>query len=80
MLAPQNMADRPGDLGRRKRRRRHLVQERLEAMVVLPVKERDRNGRAAQRLGGLEAAEACADDDDVRPLLWHGLGFRGGRC
>ena len=40
-------------------------------MVVLPVKERDRNGRAAQRLGGLQAPEACADDDDVRPLLWH---------
>ena len=34
---------------------------------------------AESRLGGFEATEACGDGDDVRPLLWHGLGFRGGR-
>ena len=38
-------------------------------MVVLPVDEDDVGGRAAQRLGGREAAEAGTDDDDPRTAL-----------
>ena len=33
----KNVADRPGDVGRRERRGRDLVEQRLEAMMVLPV-------------------------------------------
>ncbi len=47
-LPAQNVADRPGDLGGRQSRRRHLIEQRLEAMIVLPVDQRDR--RPARRL------------------------------
>ena len=37
LLLAQNVADRPGHVGRRERRGRDLVEQRLEAMMVLPV-------------------------------------------
>ena len=68
-LVAQDGADRPGDLGGRERRGRHLIEQRLEAVMVLPVDHRDVDRDAGERRGGREAAEAGADDDDVRTLL-----------
>ena len=67
----QDMPDRPGHVRRRQRRGRHLIEQRLEAMMVLPVDDGDVGRRAAQRLGSFQPAEAGADDDyfaDVRSI------------
>jgi hypothetical protein len=65
VLPAQDVADRPGDVGRRQRRGRNLIQQRLEAVMVLPVDQRDVDRGAAQRLRGFDAAEAGADDHDL---------------
>ncbi len=65
-VAAQNAADRRGDVGGRKAGRRHLVEERLEEMIVVAVDDRDAERRAGKRLGGGDAAESRADDDDAR--------------
>jgi|HubBroStandDraft_4_1064222.scaffolds.fasta_scaffold23502_4 hypothetical protein len=44
---------------------RHLVQERLEQVVIVAVDERDTDVDVAQRPGGGETAEPGADDHDV---------------
>ena len=44
--------------------RGHLVEQRLEEVVVVGVDEHDVDGGAAQRLGGAEPAEAGPDHDD----------------
>ena len=62
----EDRADRPGDVGRRQGRRRHLVEQRLEQVVVAPVDDDHVGRRAGQRPGRGEAAEAGADDDDAR--------------
>ena len=46
--------------------RGHLVQERLEGVMVVAVHERDAHGRVPQGARGREAGEAPADDDDAR--------------
>ena len=50
-LAAQDAADRRGDLGRRQPRGGHLVEQRLEHVVVLAVDERHVDRRARQGLG-----------------------------
>ena len=37
---------------------RHLIEQRLEQMIIVPVDQGDVERRAGQRLGGGEAAEA----------------------
>jgi hypothetical protein len=66
LLLTENVADRPGHVGRRERRGRDLVQQRLEAMVVLSVDHGDLERRAAQRFRGFDPAETRADNDDRR--------------
>ena len=72
---------RRGDVARVRRRGRHLVEQRLEEVVVAPVDEGhvDRRRRAAR--GRVEPAEAAAHDDHVRmPVaVAHRLIFRGRR-
>ncbi len=68
LLLAQNVPDRPGDVGRRQRGGRHLIEQRLEAMMVLPVDQRDVDGRAGERFRGFQTAEAGADNDDFGPL------------
>ena len=63
---PQDPADRRRDVAGRQRRRRHLIEQRLEQVVVVAVEERDAHRRTLQRLRGREPAEAAADDHDVR--------------
>ena len=52
-LALEHAAQRRGDLARRQRARRHLVEQRLEEVEVAPVDERDVDRRAPQRARGL---------------------------
>ncbi len=58
------LPDGPGDLRGTERRRRHLVQERLEQMMVAAVDERDVGVDALQLLDGGQSAKAPTDDDD----------------
>ncbi len=54
-----------GDVSRGQACHRHLIEKRLEEMVVASVDDRHPHRRAAQPLGRVEAAEAAPDDDDV---------------
>ena len=74
LLAGQDAADRHGDLRRRKAGGRHLVEQRLEQMVVAPVDDGDVDRRIAKPDRGVEASEPGAQNDDVRFAL--GLPFR----
>ena len=65
-LPPQDVAQGRRDVRRGEASRGHLVQERLEDVVVVVIDEGDADGRAAQRSRGGEARETSADDDDVR--------------
>ena len=64
-LPAKNMADRCGYRRPRQACGSHLIQQRLKQMVIAAVDECDLHGLAGQRLGGFEAAEAAADDDDA---------------
>ena len=46
---------------------RHLVEQRLEQVVIAPVDDDDVGRRAGQAMRGTQSAEARADDDDARP-------------
>ena len=65
LLAAQDRADRIGDVGRRKRRGRHLVEERLEKVVIAPIDDRDADRGLREPPGRLEAAKTRANQDDV---------------
>ena len=58
VLAPEDAAQRRGDLAGRKAAGRDLVEERLKQMEVAPIYQRDLHRRVLQRLGGLDAAES----------------------
>ena len=80
--AADDAADRRGDVARVQDRRRHLVEERLEQVVVAAIDERDVDGRLTEPQGGLEAAEPAAENDDARPplvLACHGTNLWGSR-
>src|SRR5207249_5419369 len=67
-VPPHHLPERLSHITRRKRRGRHLVQQRLEQMMVPAVDQRDRHGLAPERLGGVEAAKSTPDDHHVRLL------------
>ena len=73
-LPPQDPADGRRDVAGRERGHRHLVEQRLEDVMVPAVEDREPNPRAPQRAGGVEPAEAAADDDDM------GKSHVGGAC
>ena len=64
-LAAQHRSDRLRDVRRRKRGRRHLVEQGLEQVVIAPVDEGDVHGCVGERLRGLQSPEPAADDDDT---------------
>src|SRR5207302_4895371 len=70
-LPAQDAADRPGHVGGRERRRRHLVEQRLETMMVLLVDDDDVGRRGLERVSGFEPAETGARDDDAGTFLRH---------
>jgi hypothetical protein len=61
-LAGEDGADRGCDLGGREARHRHLVEERLEEVIVRAVDQRDLDVSARERLRRFEPAEAASDD------------------
>jgi len=65
-LVAQDRADRLRDVRRRERRGCHLVEQRLEEMVVVAVDDQHVSGRARQCPRGEQAAETTTDDDDLR--------------
>ncbi len=64
-LLAEDRADRVGDISRRKRRRRHLVQQRLKEMIVLAIDDGDLHRRITERFGGVKPAESTADNHDA---------------
>ena len=66
-LPAEDGAQRLRDVTRRQRAGRHLVEQRLEQVVVAPVNQRHRDPVAglAQLAGSVQPGEAAADDDDA---------------
>ena len=60
--------EKDSDIGGGERRGGHLVQQRLEEVVVFAVDQRNAHGVGRERAGGVQAPEAAADDDDVGRL------------
>ena len=73
-LSRYHLADGGRDLAGREDRRRHLVEERLEQVMVRAVDEQHVHRRAAQALRGREAPETGPHDDHT-----HSTGPAGGR-
>jgi hypothetical protein len=78
----QDVPQRRRDVGGGEAGRGHLVQQRLEDVMVPAIEQRDEDGPAGQGLGGGQAAKATTDDHDVRrhaPILQAapGPGSRG---
>jgi hypothetical protein len=65
VLAGHDGTDRRGDLAGGEDGRRHLVEERLEQVVVVTVD--DHHLGSSEPAGGCETSEAGTDDDDPRP-------------
>jgi hypothetical protein len=65
-LPREDVADRPGDGGRRQARGGDLVEERREQVVVGAVYDRELDRRAAQRPRRPQPAEAASYDHDAR--------------
>ncbi len=63
LLPLQHAAQRGGDVLRREAAGGDLVEQGLEKVEVAAVDEGDGRRRFAQRLGGVEAAEAAANND-----------------
>src|SRR5207245_5052635 len=67
-LTGYNGADRIRDIARIQRRSRHLIQQGLKEVEIAAIDDRHPRRRALQRFGGIQSAEAAAEDDDVRSL------------
>ncbi len=67
VLAPQDRSDRHGDLVVAEARHRHLVQQRLEQVIVQPVVDRDVDRDPRQAARGRQPPEAGAHDGNPRP-------------
>ncbi len=64
-LAAQNPSDGRRDVPRRERRHRHLIEQRLEDVMVAPVDDRDADAGTTQGAGRIQPAKPAADDDDM---------------
>ena len=67
VLLVEEVADRMADGGLLEEPRGHLVQERLEGVVVVLVDEHDVDVALVQLLGGADPGEAAPEDEDARP-------------
>src|SRR4029453_18091743 len=74
-LPPQDRADGIGDVSRRESRRRHLVEQGLEEVMVAAVDERDADRDVVERPDDIQPAESGSHDNDV----WFTHGRRGMR-
>jgi hypothetical protein len=66
VLAPDQTSNGPGDVGRRQASCRHLVEQWLKEVVVLPVNQGDVHRRLGKPLSDTETSEAGADDYHAR--------------
>ena len=73
-LPPQDPADGRRDVAGRERGHRHLIEQRLEDVMIPAVENGEPNARAPQGAGGIKPAKAAADDDDM------GKSHVGGAC
>src|SRR5262249_46174405 len=71
-LSSEDAANRGGDLPRAQDRRRHLIQQRLEQMMVLTIDQDDVDLGLPEGLRGGEATEASPHDHDARRRITHG--------
>ncbi len=71
-VAPERCTDRRGALAGGETAARHLVEQRLEQMVVGAIHERHVHVCVAQLVRGCQPAEATADDDDAAAVLARG--------
>ena len=70
VLGPaQDVSQRWGDLTGRQDPRRHLVQQRLEQVVVAAIEQRHVDGKVGQEPACGEPAEPATDHDDAVPRL-----------
>ena len=63
--APQDPPDRRGNVARRQRRRRDLIQQWLKDVVIPSIQQRDLHVGVPQSLGGRQSAESAADDHNM---------------
>ena len=74
----EELAQRVRDVARRELRGRHLVEQRLELVVVVAVDQRDVHVVVlGQPPGAADAGEAAADDDDVPLPVGRSAGMAG---
>ena len=67
----QEMPDRPGDLRRRERRGRDLIEKRLKQVMIAAVDEGDADRRPGEPMNGFEPAESGADHDHMMRARRH---------
>jgi hypothetical protein len=80
-LAAQDAADGRRDIGGREARRRHLIEQRLEQIVVAPVDDGHIDRNLGQGLRGGQAAKSCPQDHHAMAPVGHRrpiAGRRGG--
>ena len=67
----QNRADGLGNVARRKHRKRHLVQQRLKGVMILPINDGDVDRQFAEPLGGRDPGKSRTDNHDSRSFaVW----------
>ena len=71
LLPAQDVTNRPRHIGGRERRGGDLIEERLEAVVVLLVDQNDIERRAGERFRRIKSPETGADNHDFRTLRRH---------
>src|SRR5262245_23954139 len=70
-LGTQNVTDRPGNVSRRQSRGGHLIKQRLEAMMIVPVDDDYIGCCTPERLSCFKPAKAGPDDHNSGLRRWH---------
>ncbi len=71
LATPEQVADRPGNLGWRERRGCDLIEQRLEQVMISLIDKCYANRRAGQTARDFQTTESSADNDDVMALVAH---------
>ena len=66
-MSAMALSDAGGEAGGR-----HLIEQRLEEVVVTPIDHGDAYRRSSKSLGGLESRKPAAEDDHVGCRWGHG--------
>lgn len=82
-LLSQDPPDRRGNVTRRQPGRRHLIQQRLEDVVIEPIDQRHLAGHVLKAARRRKARKPAADDDDLgedRHVLYSKVHAKASRC